>query len=246
MSWTRVLLPGRGFWPLAIALPVLWGVGLAEEGPYREGPVVDGGVIKGAVSLKGDPPGPYVIWVKKNADIFGEKLPDERLLVSKEGRVKNTVVHLVSVSQGKAWPKKDFTLLNEGGRFIPHVQVARRGGPLEIVNRDPVLHNVHALQGGKTLFNVALPLKGQKVRRLLPQVGIVDVMCDSHDWMSAWIVVLDHPYFAVTGDDGTYSIADVPPGSYRMAAWHEKLGTSEKEVTVAPGSRVEVNFIFSP
>lgn len=246
MSWTRNFLSGRRFWPLALVLQMMWAMGGTGEVPYREGPVSDGGLITGTVSLKGDPPGPYVIWVKKNADIFGEKLPDERLLVSREGRVRNTVVYLAHVSQGKAWPKKEFPLLNEGGRFIPHVQVVRRGTSLEIRNQDPLLHNVHALQGGKTLFNVALPLKGQKARRPLPEVGIVDLMCDVHDWMSAWIVVLEHPYFAVTGEDGTYSITEVPPGSYRLMAWHEKLGTIQKEVTVAPGSRLEANFIFGP
>lgn len=232
----------------SIALVVLaaWRAGADAETAYRRGAVSDGGVVKGTVRLKGQPPGPYVIWVKKNADIFGEKLPDERLLVSREGQVRNTVVHLVDVAEGKAWLEKEFLLVNQGGRFIPHVQVVRRGAPLTIVNHDPVLHTVHSLLGAETLFNVALPLKGQKVRRFLSKTGIVDITCNTHDWMSAWIVVLDHPYFAVTGEEGTYYITEVPPGRYRLAAWHEKLGRIEERVVVAPRAQLEVNFVFSP
>lgn len=224
----------------------LVGAGQAQvAGTYRAGAVSGGGRLSGVVRYAGPIPEPYVIWVKKDADVFGEKVPDERLLISREGKVQNVVITLEGLSTWKAWPAATPTLDNRGGRFVPHVQVARRGTQLTIVNSDPVLHNTHGFQAGRTVFNVAVP-KGRRVKQLLERAGIMEVMCDVHDWMNGWVVALNHPYFAVTALDGAYEIADIPPGIHKLAAWHEKLGRLEQRVTVSPGARVQANFTFLP
>lgn len=213
---------------------------------YKEIQVGHGGTISGTVTYKGPIPEPYVIWPTKDVDIFGKTIPDDRLLISKEGRIKNVVISLDGVKEGRKWPNIDASLVNQGGRFFPHVQVVRTGSQLEIINRDPLLHNTHGFGGGRTVFNVGLPTKEQKVKKSLKQAGIIQVMCDVHDWMNGWIVVQDHPYFAVTGEDGNFTINDIPPGTYTITAWHEKLGKRQAPVKVSAKGKAKIDFAFSP
>ena len=213
---------------------------------YKEVQVSNGGTISGTVTYKDPIPEPYVIWPTKDVEVFGKTIPDERLLISKEGKIKNVVVSLDGVKEGKRWPNINASLVNQGGRFFPHVQVLRTGAQLEIINRDPLLHNTHGFGGGRTVFNVGLPTKDQKVKKSLKQAGIIQVMCDVHDWMNGWVVVQDHPYFAVTGDDGRFTITDVPAGSYTVTAWHEKLGKQQAQMKVPANGKARLDFVFSP
>lgn len=230
---------------LGAGLAALFGAGLAGgQENYREGTIADGATIVGEATHVGSPPGPFVIWVKKNADVFGEKLPDERIIVSRTGKIKNVLVTLEGVKEGKRWPDHRPQLLNKGGLFVPHLQVIRAGAQFEVVNQDPVLHNTHAYLDGKTLFNLAQPNKDQVIRRPLRRSGVVELMCDSHDWMNGWIAVSDHPYVALTGEDGAYTITDVPPGTYTLTAWHEKLGRQRLQVTVKAKELKRVNLSF--
>ncbi len=238
-------LLGAG-WVLLVAGMLAVPGSVRAQGGYQQAVVSNGGKIIGHVKYDGPIPEPYVIWVTKDKDALGEKVPDERLLISRDGKVQNVVVSLEEIAAGKAWPATNHTLENRGGRFVPHVQVARRGAPLEVVNSDPVLHNTHGFQESRTVFNLALPNKGQRIKQTLRRAGIIEVMCDSHDWMNGWVVVLDHPYFAITGQDGTYEITDVPPGTYKLTAWHEKLGRQQQQVTVAAGKVAQVGFTFRP
>ncbi|MBI2525750.1 MAG: hypothetical protein HYY95_01195 [Candidatus Rokubacteria bacterium] len=221
-----------------------WAAPAIGQDGYREGTVANGATIAGEVSHAGAPPAPFVIWVKKNADVFGEKLPDERVIVSRTGKIKNVLVALEGIKGGKRWSDHRPQLLNRGGLFVPHLQAARTGSQLEVTNQDPVLHNTHAYVNGRTLFNMAQPNKGQVIQKSLKRSGMVELMCDAHDWMNGWIAVLDHPYFALTGEDGTYTIADVPPGTYTLTAWHEKLGRQQLPVTVKGNETKRMNLAF--
>lgn len=231
---------------LAGLAAALWAAGTGAQEAYREAAVNSGAAISGEALYSGPPPGPFVIWVKKDAEVFGEKVPDDRLVVSQAGRIKNVVITLEGISEGKPWPNHRPQLANKGGRFLPHVQVVRTGTQLEIINRDPVLHNTHGYQDGRTVFNLAQPNQDQIIRKPLKRPGRIDVMCDAHDWMSAWIVVSAHPYVAITGEDGTYTLSDVPPGTYQLTAWHEKLGKKQVQVMVEAGKRRRADFTFSP
>lgn len=249
MSWTvRSILFTPGLRLIALTgagLAALYWVGLAGgQERYREGTVTSGATIVGEATYAGSPPGPFVIWVKKDADVFGEKLPDERLVVSRTGKIKNVLIALEGIKEGKRWPNHPSRLLNKGGRFVPHLQVVRTGVQLEVINEDPVLHNTHAYLTGRTVFNLAQPNKGQVIRKPLKRAGLVELVCDSHGWMNGWIAVLDHPYFAITGEDGAYTITDVPPGTYTLTAWHEKLGKKQVQVTVGAAKRQRVDFTF--
>ena len=145
------------------------------------------------------------------------------------------------VKTGKAWtaPAKPVAINNKGCIFEPHVQVVAAGN-VDVINSDPVLHNTHGYYGKNTAFNVALPLQDGKVTRPLRRPGVVRVDCDAHGWMEGWIIVADNPYFAQTGADGTFTIGDVPPGSYTMVVWQEHTGELEVPVTVKAKETVSV------
>lgn len=221
---------------------------------YTEITVTDGGTIQGVVTFAGTPPEPRQIPVTKDQDVFGATLPDERLIVSEDGKIKNAVVFIAEIIEGKPLPKTLPAITNKGGRFEPHVQVFPQREFL-IRSEDPVLHNTHPYlglkeEGGMSQYNVSLSRSEgdppKEVRRSLKRPGMYQIRCDAHDWMRAWIWVLDHPYGVVTGDDGTFTLTDVPPGTYTLMAWHEELEIDgvEKEITVEPGATVEVNFEF--
>jgi hypothetical protein len=105
-------------------------------------------------------------------------------------------------------------------------------GDIVVVNSDPVLHNTKAFFGRIPVFNLALPNQGQRITRSVKRSGVMRVECDAHGWMLGWVYVADNPYYAITGKDGAFTIADVPPGSYTLVAWQEFTGPVEVPVTV--------------
>lgn len=188
---------------------------------YVEAPVPDGGRILGVVRYTGEPVRAAPIPVRKNTDVCGEHKPSEALMVGPGGGIKNTVVYLEGVERGK--PPGELLLDNAKCLFVPHVSAAMVGARVRIRNTDPVMHNTHGFQDRATVFNIAQPLKDQAIdiTQRIRKVGVIDVQCDAHTHMRAWIVVRDNPYFAVTDESGRFRITEVPPGRYRLTAWHE-------------------------
>jgi hypothetical protein len=132
-------------------------------------------------------------------------------------------------------------------RYHPHVFGIRVGQPLEIVNSDPTLHNIHAQPKINTEFNNGQPIQGMRMTHVFTTKEVmVPFKCDVHGWMNAYVGVLDHPYFATTGMDGKFSLKTLPPGTYTIEAWHEKLGTQEQKVTIGAKETKEVSFTFKP
>ena len=227
--------------PSAVLLVSLTTPALAAK--YQEGEVSGGGAIQGSVLYHG-PVKTRTVLPTKDKKVCGKLRKEPLIVVGDGGAVKDSVVFLKDVAAGKPWPKMsdgDRPVLDQKDcKFKPHVQVARRG-KLDIVNSDPVLHNTHGYYGKRTAFNVALPIQGGKVTKLLRSPGDVRVDCDAHGWMLAWIYVVDNPYFAQTGEDGMFSIADVPPGEYTLAVWQEELGLTEMPIVVAANETAEVS-----
>ena len=132
-------------------------------------------------------------------------------------------------------------------RYHPHVFGVRVGQPLEILNSDPTLHNIHATPKVNQEFNNGQPIQGMKMTHTFTAKEVmVPFKCDVHGWMSAFIGVLDHPYFATTEKDGKFDLKSLPPGTYTIEAWHEKLGTQEQKVTIGPKETKEITFSFKP
>lgn len=198
------------------------------------------GEVRGSVKYTGAVPKPSPLSVTKDENTCGSSVPDESLLVS-GGKLKNVVL---TVKGAAAQPAQAKVVLDQSKcRYVPHVQAAPAGSTLEILNSDPVLHNIHGYLGQLTAFNLAMPLKNQKIARKLDKPGLVRVKCDVHGWMSAYVVVVEGPS-AVSGDDGGFVIKNVPAGSYTVTAWHEKLGEKSAQVTVPASGEATVDFTF--
>jgi hypothetical protein len=206
---------------------------------YEAVAVADGGSITGKVTFQGNVPTRKII-PTKDAQVCGGIREEPEVVVGPDKSVKDAVVYLKGVQKGKALekPAKKPEIVNKDCVFVPRVQAFPVGSTL-IVNDDPVLHNTHGFLGNVTVFNVALPLKGQRIEKPV-KPGMMRVTCDAHGWMLAWAYVADNPYYAVTQKDGTFSITDVPPGSYTLVAWQEYTGPTEMAVSVKAKEATQV------
>lgn len=205
-------------------------------GEYEVDLVTDGGTVQGIVRLREEPETPAKLKVTKDHKTCGETIEDETLLV-KDGLIQNVVVSIEGIIAGKEPSGEQAALSNLECRFVPHVQTMQAKAKLTISNADPVLHNTHGFhEDGTTAFNLALPLQGQKIKKRIKGPGVISMKCDAgHTWMSAYVVAFEHPYHAVTDERGAFTITDVPPGTYTLELWHEKLPSREVRVEVKPG-----------
>ena len=197
------------------------------------------GDLRGVVRFQGTPPAPATLETTKERAVCGDSVPDEAVQVA-GGMLRNVVV-VVKGAPAPA-PTKG-TLDQHGCRYVPHVQVLPVGSTLDVVNGDPTLHNVHGYLGQATAFNLAMPSKDSRLSRQLKKPGLVVVRCDVHAWMSAFVWVVEGPA-AVSGADGTYAIAGIPPGTYEVTAWHEKLGERKGTATVPATGAAVLDFTF--
>jgi plastocyanin len=202
---------------------------------YDVAAVAGGGSIEGQVIYKG-PVQTRKIIPNKDVEVCGGIREEALIEVGPNQEVQNAAVYLVDVAKGKAWPAagKPPELDNIKCEFVPHVQVMP-AGTLNVVNKDPVLHNSHGYYGNRTAFNMAQPNQGQSIPAELTRAGTVRVDCDAHGWMESWVYVVDNPYYALTGPDGKFSITDVPPGTYNLVAVQSFTGPAQQSVTVASG-----------
>ncbi|HUJ27608.1 MAG TPA: carboxypeptidase regulatory-like domain-containing protein [Myxococcales bacterium] len=206
----------------------------------------DTGALAGKVTLTGLPPRLANLPVTRDQKTCGTAKPDESLEV-KDGGVKNAVVWLTDVPEERDAPRPPKEKLDQQQcQFVPHIEVAPAGTTLDVVNSDKALHNVRAQQGETRLFNYAMPIPGHVVPTQLKKEGIFKVSCDVHPWMRAWLLVLDTRKYAVTAEDGTYKIEDVPPGKHHVKIWHERLGEREADVDIAAGQTATHDEAFNP
>lgn len=211
---------------------------------YEEGSVDNGGTIEGKLTYQGRVPMRTII-PTKDEDVCGGMREVPKIRLSDDGGVQDAVVYLAGIEKGKSWSAdadqaETPAIDNVECRFEPHVQVIRPGN-MDVVNSDPVLHNTHGFYGRRTAFNLALPNKGQTIEVDLDRPGLVRVECDAHGWMLGWVFVANNPYYAITGEDGTFTIENVPPGEYTMGVWQEHTGMMEKSVTVKGGETTSVS-----
>jgi hypothetical protein len=209
------------------------------------------GTIEGTVKLSGPAPALKPHPIVKDGGVCGKEAPNDAVVVAKDGALANVVAFVKGARfDGKPAPVAGAAVDQKLCRYLPHVQALTVGTPLSVMNNDAVLHNVHANIEALTVFNVAMPIKGQKLPMSLRKPGLMKLQCDAgHPWMSGWIYVFDHPYFAVTDGKGAFSIKDVPPGEHTLELWHEPAdgrgpgvrSTVTVKVTDGAATRVELS-----
>jgi plastocyanin len=210
---------------------------------YEGGPVADGGTISGEVKFQGTAPAPKPLEVTKDKEVCAVKpKTDQGLVVGANGGVKNAVVAITNITKGKPLASAKPVLDQEGCEYAPHVLAFPAGASVDITNKDGILHNIHTYSKKNPPINRAQPKFKKVIQEKFDQPEIFEVRCDAHGWMNGWFVVQEHPYYAITDENGAYKLADVPPGDYELKVWHEKLGEKTQKVTVAAKGQASANF----
>lgn len=223
-----------------------------SAGAYEVVPVSGGGKVAGKVTFKGAVPAPRVLPVTKDNAVCGSGNREIVEVAAKGGNLGGAVVYVAKIDKGKAWGEVDKPVLDQKGcRFTPEVLVVKKkDSEITIRNSDPVLHNIHAYEiiGAvrRTMFNIGQPDKGDMKQPVkMRRSNVVKIECDAHDFMHAWAFAADNPYLAVTREDGSFAIDNLPAGDYELKAWHPVLGEKSATVSVKGGAAATASFEFS-
>lgn len=208
--------------------------------------------VSGRVSFTGTAPANKTIDMSEEAACKAKysSPPTDPVYVVKDGRLANVFVYVKSglpAGATYAAPEAPAKLDQNGCLYHPRVFGVMVGQKLEIDNSDPLLHNIKAVPAHNRGFNISQPTAGMKTTRTFTTEEImVPLQCNVHSWMHAYVGVLSHPYFATTGEDGTFTIGGLPKGTYTLEAWHETLGTQTATVTVGDNETKTADFSFKP
>ena len=216
----------------------------AAQGPTGSARVV----VK--IALNGSAPTP--VKVPTAADPYCAKahqadpLLSQTVQVGADGALMNTLVFVKDgVSGSYTVPQTPVTLDQKGCVYIPHVIGMRAGQPLQILNSDPTLHNIHPLPAINAGFNIGMPVQGMKQTRVFQKAEpVFHVKCDVHSWMSAYIATFTHPFFGVSNSQGSVELNNLPPGTFQIQAWHEKYGLQTQGVSLAAGETKQITFSY--
>lgn len=209
------------------------------------------GTLTGRVRFTGKKPEQAVIDMDQDADC-AKMHPHGRVMsgttvVNKNGTLANVFVYIKAGMEGRKFepPSKPATMDQNGCWFEPRVLGIETGQTLNVTNSDPVTHNIHPVAHVNREWNHSqAPGDPPIVRHFVKPEIMIPVKCNIHHWMHAYIGVVDNPYFAVTGTDGSFELRNLPPGNYTLAAWHEQLGEQEMPITIKPSGTAEAAFTF--
>jgi len=209
------------------------------------------GTIHGRITYTGAKPERKVIDMDSDAACqkahAGHPVYDESLVTGKSGGLANAFVYIQSGLEGKKFePAEGSVVLNQHGcMFQPRVFGIRAGQTMAVRNSDTVSHNIHPKPTNNYDWNQQQSPGAPDLEHRFPRADVmIPVKCNVHSWMRAFIGVVDHPYFAVTGLDGSFQLKNVPPGDYTLAVWQEKLGEQKQTVHLAPSGTAAVNFTY--
>jgi len=209
----------------------------------------DAATVAGVVKFEGT--APKMAPLQMGADSFCQSQhatpeTDEEVVVSPAGELANVIVYVKNAPGNYPPPATPALVDQKGCKYTPHVSAVQVNQTIQIKNSDSTLHNVHAMPVVNSQFNVGQPVQGMVSEKKFDKAEIqpFKIKCDVHGWMKSYMVVLPHPFHSVSQMNGTFSIANLPPGNYTLVAWHEKYGTQEQAVTVAAKEQKQVTFTF--
>ena len=224
---------------------------------YQEMEVTNGGTIQGKVTLVGKMPYPriYHLILFPNIDMCAEIDTDDEMnrvledfKVSPDGGLKDVVVTLEHVDAGKPFNKEPINITAENCKFLPDVNVIRQGESFKIDNIDAVMHNsqVYQKERGKILLNIPIPAEEVSDGKITfkRKYKIMQMICGMHEFMQTWGYRVQNPYYAQTKIDGNFKIDNIPPGEYKVTAWHYLIKRKSQKVKIAAGEILDLNFEF--
>ena len=214
---------------------------------YEAETVKDGGTISGKVKFDGKPPARKPVEISKDREVCGA-VPhyDESLVVDAGGGIANAVVSIPGVAKGAPLtPAKDVKFDQKNCDYTPHVLAFAAGSTVAIINSDGILHSVRTESKRNPALDMAQPAFKRVMVVPVKYPELIAVSCDAHNWMHGWWFVAGNPYYAVTDAGGNFTIKDIPPGTYTLEVWQEKLGTETRKVTIEPGKTVTVDLTMS-
>lgn len=237
--------PGGGGGP-----PVAGGPPAGAGAKQAWSPEKGAATVSGRVAFDGTPPTRKPVDMSREAACHahhGGKFLDESVLVGPDGGVGNVFVWVKKGLDGWTFaaPAAEVTLDQKNCAYVPHVVGVQVGQPLRIKNGDGFMHNVHAFPKKNEDFNFSQAGGSDKSVTFRRAEVPLPLKCDVHGWMGSYACVVDHPFFAVTGADGRFTLPKLPPGTYTLAAWHEVYGQKDLSVTVSGTETKSVEFTFA-
>jgi len=216
----------------------------ARAAAYEAMAVTDGGTLSGTVTIEGTAPPPAKIEVTKDPEVCGKESKEKvnpALLVGPGGGIANVVV-TVKATKGKKLevPATNPVFDQKTCEFHPHVLVFPAGSTIDVINSDGILHNIHTTSTVNPSQNQAQPKFKPKIQIKVEKPETIAIKCDVHGWMSGYWVATETPYVAVTAADGSFKIADLPPGDYDVELWQEKLGKVTQKASIKPKEETKV------
>jgi len=211
--------------------------------------VSSGASVKGIARLDGPAPKAKPINMSPDptcAKQHSSPIFSQDVVTDAKGDLQNVIVFVSEGLGDRTFdaPTQPITVEQKGCMYQPHVLAVRANQPLHVVNDDPTSHNIHPTPANNREWNKAEP-PGSAIDESFAREEIaIPVKCNVHPWMHGYIAVFKHPFFAVTGKDGSFDLSSLPPGTYTIKAWHEKLGTATQTITVGANETKEINFVF--
>lgn len=208
-------------------------------------------VVSGRISFTGTLPREMPIAMRSDPSCAAQHqqpVRGEDIVSGQNGSLENVVVFVSEGAADKTYdvPSAPAVMEQKGCMYEPHVLAMRAGQTLRVVNADKTTHNIHPMPSNNREWNKA-QIPGQPIEEKFPREEVsIPVKCNIHPWMHSYIAVFKHPFFTVTGKDGSFALRNLPPGEYTIEAWHEKLGTMTQHVKIAQGENKKIDFAFKP